>query len=502
VDRGYTAASGDWDVDANWTPTAGIGPRPQSGDRAFIGANFIGGQALNANVTVDTNESAQTLSEIYVGGFNTNTGSGTLNINSGGTIKSNSNVRVGGQSSGVLNVNTGGTLDNLGGQIGVGFDTGGGQMTIAGGTVTGNRLFVGFQSNGTFNMSSGTLSLTGGLEGSVGSSGTSSIQITGGTLNVGNFAWTNNGSGAGTVGIANATITTTGSSLSGFGSGGDTITQTSGSVTVNGQLRIGVNANSAWSISGGSLSVVGNELWVGEGGAGTTRSLNISGAGTTVTAITNRALIGVFDGTSTVNQSNGTATFNDLQLGFEGSNTPVGIYNLSGGSLVTNLLKKNGNGSSAFNFTGGSLDANDIRFSVTNNGGALSPDLFDDVGTTLFTSGAGYTQSSGSLAIDLMSLASFDTVTVGGAASLNGTVSVNLVGAYLPTSGDFWDVLTASSAITDLGLLVTSTEGIFTKSYVSGGNTLRLTYVSAIPEPTSLSLLGLAGLALVRRRRA
>jgi len=97
---------------------------------------------------------------------------------------------------------------------------------------------------------------------------------------------------------------------------------------------------------------------------------------------------------------------------------------------------------------------------------------------------------------------------VNGLATLGGTIDVNLLGGFMPAPGDYFDILTASAGITNLDLTGVSFDFSDAQSGLAwwtsivslpgGGEALRL---QAAPEPTTLALLGLGGLALLRRRR-
>ncbi len=99
-----------------------------------------------------------------------------------------------------------------------------------------------------------------------------------------------------------------------------------------------------------------------------------------------------------------------------------------------------------------------------------------------------------------------DFIDVTGAATLDGTILVELLDGFEPVEGDAFDVLTAAGGIADLGVQVSWTPGQLSPVYywtheIINGDTLRLT--AQVPEPSTalLSALGLIGLASVRRRK-
>jgi hypothetical protein len=126
----------------------------------------------------------------------------------------------------------------------------------------------------------------------------------------------------------------------------------------------------------------------------------------------------------------------------------IGNLNLSGGTLRTTSLQKLGG---TFNFTGGTLSADTINFSLTNNGGTLAPG--DSTGATQTNSAptnigdthvvGDLTLASGTLQIELASLASFDKLLVDGTAAVGGSLAVSTLAGFTPTNGNSWQIITA-----------------------------------------------------------
>jgi len=133
-----------------------------------------------------------------------------------------------------------------------------------------------------------------------------------------------------------------------------------------------------------------------------------------------------------------------------------------------------------------------------------------------------YTQNSaGALDIDVGGTTAgtnFDQLTVTGAASLNGTLNLDLINGFVPTIGSTFDILNALSLTgtfaTVTGTGINSSEH-FTVLYNSNNVTLdvvagmgplaaNLPLSSPTPEPGTLLLLGtgLAALGSYWRRRA
>jgi hypothetical protein len=125
--------------------------------------------------------------------------------------------------------------------------------------------------------------------------------------------------------------------------------------------------------------------------------------------------------------------------------------NLSGGTLRTTTLSKGSGGS--FSFTGGKLSADTVNFSLVNNGGTLAPG--DSIGSTETNSAApdigqthvvgDLTLNSGTLQIELSSLAAFDQLLVDNLATLGGSLAVSTLGGFTPTNGNSWQIITAGS---------------------------------------------------------
>lgn len=237
-------------------------------------------------------------------GFGTGTGSMTVG---GRLYVGGSEARNGGGSTGTVNVNTSGTLA-INGDLSVGIRNCVGTMRVDAGTITTNGWnFIGRElglagGNGSFSMGGGTLTNNNGNARTYVGLGnaTGSFAISGGTYN--NIGTTNDNQFAiGVNNLANGTTPTfsmTGGTINarrlftiggteGFGGNGGETGPGKGSATING--------------AGALLNVTG-EFWVGQG-AGSVGDLTLS-AGTIQTS--SWVAIGRGTGTGTVNMTGGT----------------------------------------------------------------------------------------------------------------------------------------------------------------------------------------------------
>jgi len=277
-------------------------------------------------------------------------------------------------------------------------------------------------------------------------------------------------------------------------SGTGTWTQSAGTLDVSGTMQIGYDNTGQCTLSGTAAATIGGELLLGRVVTGTWTQ---NGGALTVNGATGIRLGLLSSGIGVFQQNSGTVTTSIITMNDAGT----GTYNLAGGTLNVADWNMSATGDTV-SLTGGVLHttgAGTIGFSVANNGTTLSPGA--SIGVTDIT--GSYTQgSTGRLEIELagLSVGEFDAISVSTTASLDGYIDVALLGAYTPTPGDSWDILTAASGVT-LGSLTYTTN--YTGSLVDSGNTLRLTYV---PEPVTLGLLSLGGLATImlrlRRKRS
>jgi len=334
-------------------------------------------------------------------------------------------------------------------------------------TVTGGRNFTtagNFTNKGTLTVGSATSKFI--VNGNL--TNFSGTTLTGGTYNV-----------AGTLQFNGANIVTNAAAIKLIGNSATIIDQTA----KNGLRGFATNSST------GQFTVTGSKSF-SDGVAA------FSNAGTL--SVGKGSSFDLTGSTATYKQTGGTTTV-------DGTLTAKGGITFSGGSVFGN---------------GGTLAGNTTNSTST---GAFN------VGDALMTAGTEsitgtYKQgSTGVLNIDIGGTTAgtlFDQLTASGAASLNGTLNLDLINSFVPTLGATFDILNASSVAgtfpTVTGTSINSSEH-FTVVYNSNNVTLdvvsgaaaplgwgRTGPTSATPEPTTLLLLG-SGLLLTAqcaRRRA
>lgn len=271
------------------------------------------------------------------------------------------------------------------------------------------------------------------------------------------------------------------------GSAGKTLTegrtiQTAGTTNWTGGSISFSSSNNTWNNSGTIYASLNTTVT----SSSETNTINNSGTFIRDTTTGNLTIGPKFNNSGSVEVQTGTLRFVDFtqtdgELMLAGGNiTAMGIIplNLQGGTLTGNGL---------------------ITGSVNNSGGLLSPGM--SAGKLEITGQLTMGPTS-SMLIELGGLdqgTTFDWIDVGGTATLGGELIIELIGGFVPDLSDTFTFLTANSVV-----------GEFDSITFVGGQSLDVVYLSngvqltnvAIPEPSSLWLVGLvAGLAIFRRRR-
>jgi len=186
-----------------------------------------------------------------------------------------------------------------------------------------------------------------------------------------------------------------------------------------------------------------------------------------------------------------------------GVNTYSGPTTVNQGALIIN-----GSISSPVTVTGGWLGGSGTIGGNVNIQAAGGVSAGTSPGHLLIL--GGYTQS-GTLLAELGGTGQgtqYDWIEVAGAATLGGTIDMDFVNSFTAAPGMYFDILTAAGGITNTdlsGVTFDFSDAGFGWPWVpeivalgGGAEALRL---NASPEPASLMLLALGGLALLRRRR-
>jgi len=289
---------------------------------------------------------------------------------------------------------------------------------------------------------------------------------------------------------ANQTLTVTGGQLlvtnayglrlgSTFGAnntgGNFTGKQTGGSVAINNSsMELGNTSGTtvSYTLAGGILSAwSGKNINIGA---------DVGGVGTTTFTLTNTGKL-----------------YANSTIGGDQAAPAQQVFAFTGGTLVANTITATHLSGPAAPTTQGTL---------YNNGGTLAPGDIGTPGKTTIT--GNYTVNSGALAIDIggASAASsftnlgsyYDFVSVSGAASLGGSLNINLINGYTPPANTTkFTVLTASGGFsgTSPANFVNNYGGYFIASQsplkyiqaVVNGNSLVLTNYGVIPPALAAS---------------
>ncbi len=547
----WFGGTGDWGTATNWVG----GVLPAAGDDVIIDSNNGIGSVVTQNVsasigslTIDSGDTLTTSNGISLsltgGAGMTNTNNGTLNLNSfnlntslnfaGGTdqtLTGNGEVVMSDKTTNriitdntVLTVDTNQTirgagqlLANSGGMINKG-------AILAQG---GNALVI--DPNGKGFVQQGTLEAqgSGGLR-----------------LINGDFDFTTagvlvkNGSALtiSTATVHDGTITTQNTN------GATIIQSTLDNMTIDGKVRQnngvsntiknGLTVNGSWNLNSVNLNTNLNFA----NGDGTDQTLTGNGEvvmsdkttnriitdNTVLTVDTNQTIRGagqllansggmINKGTIRSEGAN-SLTIDANALGFENRGT-VDVSNAGGLRNVGDYLQTAGTThvdstltlqSGVANIQGGLVSGTGtIVGDVNNTGGTVGP---GNSPGTLNINGDYMQAAAATLAIEIAGLFSFDLLDITGDATIDGTISVSLLGGYAPTIGDTFRILVTNSlnGTFNTNLLPTS-SGIPIFDVVYGADFIELTTVanSAVPLPAAVWFLlsGLAGLGVFSRKK-
>jgi autotransporter-associated beta strand protein len=364
----------------------------KSGDYFAVVNGGWNGTGARTGVVNQVSGTVNSSSEMWVGdggGPGGNDSLGIYNL-SGGTLTVNNWFGVGRDGSqGIFNLSGTGVLNRGGGGdmvIGRGGDNTIGTFNMTGGTLTktgGNPIIIGQNSgHGLFIQSGGTLSSDSEYWVGVDGNTTDATNIISGTavFNINNWLSLGRG-GSAFFNFSGGNINKSSGGNFIVGDGGTaTFTQSGGTNNTDGELWIAQSGSGVgqYNISGGVLTAH-NWLAVGrEGGHGI---LNISGGsitkdgngnisichgggaqgtvnqtGGSFTCAGGETWIGEDSGPGIWNISAGTATFGYVQLARNGDAT--GTLNLNGGTVTAGEITTGSSGTSTLNLNGGTLAAN------------------------------------------------------------------------------------------------------------------------------------------------
>ncbi len=312
-------------------------------------------------------------------------------------------------------------------------DSEGGSVTKTGDgtlTLTGANSYAG----GTF-INGGTLAFSG--NGTLGDT-TGMLDVNGGTLDLGGTSQT-----VGAVTIADGTIsngTLTGTSYESTGGSVDAIlagdgvvfTNTSGTTTLT-----GVNT-----YTGGTV-VIDGSLVVNTDSLPLDQDVTVSDPGSLVfDQANNGTFAGIISGTGSVTKQGAGA------LTISNTNTYTGDTFIDVGSLVLDdgQIGQTTVATGAFLRGNGTINGNLI------NNGTVSPGFSPG---TIIVAGD-YTQGpGGTLVIEIASAILYDQLVVSGAADLDGTLQVTLLGAYNPAGQSFTIITTGTGDVNGTFSVVT-----------------------------------------------
>jgi autotransporter-associated beta strand protein len=371
-------------------------------------------------------------------------GTGSLrHLGSGTTTLTGANIYTGGTtiSAGTLQIGAGGTTGSVTGNVvnhgtlainrsdsytldGVVSGTGG--LTQAGAgttTLTGAHAYTG----GT-TISAGTLQLgAGGTAGSV--TGNIANHATLAINRSDAVALVNAISGSGAVvKLGNGTLTLAGNNTY------------AGGTTVNaGALEVADNANLGATV--GAVTLNGGTL---RATAGFTTSRNIvlgAGGGTIDTGANILTAQGVMSGAGNLTKSG----LGELRL--SGASTHTGTTTIAQGAI---FLSGGSLGATAVS-AGARLAGNGAVRGNLSNAGQLSPGASAG---SISVSGNFTQAATGSFVVELASPTSFDSLSVGGTATLGGTLSVSGLNGYVPQPGQTFRIVDAGSVSGTFATLV------------------------------------------------
>ena len=222
----------------------------------------------------------------------------------------------------------------------------------------------------------------------------------------------------------------------------------------------------------------------------TIRAQAIGSIGRNTTGIVNNGTIIAEAGPLTINVAGNGPFTNDGTLTVANGAT----LNVVGDLIGTDTAVLSGNGRL---FTGGTI-THDGQISAGAPFGVLT---LDAEIVTLGSNASVLTEIGG-----LTAGTEFDVIDVTGALSLGGDLQVLVADLFEPVSADTFEIITAATVSgtfdnADDGATLATTDNAFTFTVNYNPGSVVLSNFEVVPEPTTLVVAGLGGLALLRRRR-
>ncbi len=230
-----------------------------------------------------------------------------------------------------------------------------------------------------------------------------------------------------------------------------------------------------------------------------TLGFNLINNGGTVDFIKNAIPFTTLAANTTLHMSGASAAVTNST---DGTNLLQGALDTINGTLQVSdgFSLTPGNGGTLTVSSTGTLCGNGTINGLVVTEGTVAPG--NSPGELTLTSGL---TSTGTIEIELAGLLAgdeFDILSItGGDAELDGVLSVELLDEFSPSFGTTFDVLTVTGggSLIDNGLLLGGPDAtLFSMDVNADSGVVTLT---SIPEPTSVLLLALAGLAMMRRTR-
>ncbi len=428
-------------------PSAAENPHLElgAGATANIGNDLIVGDANRGMFTVTDGATVSNA----IGTIGDSSGStGTVTVNGAGSTWTNlGNLRVGRLGTGTLNIKNGGTVSNLNGVLANG-PSATGTVTVdgVGSTWTNSgSLLVGSIGDGTLTIKNG-----GTVSNSTGSIGFNTNSTSTATVDGVGSTWTNSGDltvgshGTGTLTIQNGGTVSNSTGSIGFNTNSTstaTVTGSGSSWTNSGALNVGASGLATLNVeAGGIVSSFAGSI---NSNSGLPSMATVTGNGSTW----NNWSDFYVGGGSTSAGGTGDLTVTNQGLVDVGGELKIwapGTVNLTGGTLDAATIDHTNGG--MFNMTGGKLSVTTFTGDLTNAGGTLAPG--QSPGSTTVV--GDYDQQSGTLEIELGGLlagSQFAQLVVSDTAKLAGTLDVSIINGFLPTLGDMFEIITATSVV-------------------------------------------------------